>query len=114
MRDVRLTSRMLISAMIRRAEALGGHATVLSKGDETAGAIVVALAERGRATGLRERGFGPDGNYRWIPCGPATIEENTGPGEYLERRRRLDPDLWVVEFDVPQGEAILEDLIGML
>ncbi|MBC7986382.1 MAG: DUF1491 family protein [Sphingomonadaceae bacterium] len=107
---VRLTSRLLVSAMIRSVEGLGGHAAVLAKGDETAGAIVIALAERGRALRLLERSLGPDGDYRWAPCGPEPDEEGAAVRDYIARRRGFDPDLWVVELDLPDAEAILDDM----
>lgn len=106
---VRLTSRLLVSAMIRRVEGLGGHAMVLAKGDETAGAVLIALAERGRTLRLLERSMGPDGDYRWAPCGPDP-EDDGAIRDYIDRRRGFDPDLWVVELDLPEALAIVDDL----
>ena len=30
--------------------------------------------------------------------------------EYLERRQRQDPDLWIIELDVPDGEQFIAAL----
>lgn len=108
--SARLASRLLVGAMIRRAAGLGGNGTVLARGDETAGAIVIALAERGRTLRLMERSIDPDGNYRWTPCGPEPDGDGAAVRDYLARRRGFDPDMWVVELDLLDAMAVLKDL----
>lgn len=46
----RLTSRMMVDALMRRVRAEGGFATVLARGDDVAGAIVLVCSNRGRST----------------------------------------------------------------
>lgn len=111
--EPRLTAALLVGAMIRRAQALGGHGTVLAKGDETAGAIIVVLAERGRTLRFVERGMGPSGEYAWMPCGPESDDDSAPGDDYLARRRRFDPDLWIIEIDLADGERLLADLTGV-
>ena len=43
----RLTSTMLVGALIRSAQAQGGNAMVLAKGDATSGAILIQTIDRG-------------------------------------------------------------------
>lgn len=102
---------LLVSALIRRIEAEGGHAMVLAKGDATSGSILLVLAERGQAQRLLERSLGLDEIYRWTPTGPATFDDPLALGDYLARRRRNDPDLWVVELDTPEAERIAGELL---
>ena len=47
MMQPRLASSVLVSGLIRTAEAQGGVGAVLAKGDAQAGAVAVILAERG-------------------------------------------------------------------
>jgi hypothetical protein len=103
----RLASSVLVSALLRRAEAEGGFGAVLAKGDPAAGAIAVVLAERGASPRLFERMLQPDGNYCWQPSGPAGDEAVRGQ---IERRRRFDPDLWVVELDVAGAERFAAEM----
>lgn len=105
----RLAAGMLVSALIRRAEQAGGGGMVLAKGDATAGALLIQLADRGQPGPLLERRLDPEGNYRWSPTGPDADEER---GDYIARRRRSDPDLWVIELDVPDGLALVENIAG--
>jgi len=105
----RLAAGIFVSALIRRAEEAGGNGMVLAKGDATAGAVLIQLAERGQPGPLLERRLDPQGIYRWSPTGP---EADTERGDYIARRRRSDPDLWVIELDVADGLALVEDIAG--
>ena len=63
--EQRLASSVLVSALLRRAQDEGGFGAVLAKGDPTAGAIAVILAEQGVRACLLERLLQPDGRYAW-------------------------------------------------
>jgi hypothetical protein len=106
---VRLSSGALINALVRRANAEGGFATVLAKGDSTAGAILIVAQERGKDQRLLERGIGPDGRTALIATGPSG--ESSDITDYWIRRRRNDPDLWVVEVDIAAAERFVAETI---
>jgi hypothetical protein len=108
----RATSGLLVSALIRRIEAVGGHAMVLAKGDPTSGAILLAIADRGRTLKLLERALSFDGAYHWTPTGPTDFDEPGVLGDYIARRRRSDPDIWVVELDAAEAERIAAEILG--
>jgi hypothetical protein len=96
----RLPSSLLVSGLIGMAEAEGGFAAVLAKGDASAGSVIVILAERGADAHLYERILQPTGLYAWLS---ATRNSNEVP-DLVAKRRRFDPDLWVLELDVPSRE----------
>ncbi|HWW65523.1 MAG TPA: DUF1491 family protein [Sphingomonadaceae bacterium] len=108
----RLAAGMLVSALIRRTEAAGGHGMVLARGDAAAGAILLAIADRGVTLKLVERTLAMDGGYVLTATGPAALDEPGVLADYIGRRRRGDPDLWVVELDSPEAERIATELIG--
>jgi hypothetical protein len=105
----RLTSAMRVSALVRRVHAAGGSAMVLAKGDATGGGVLVLLLDRGSSPRFRERGLGNDG--RLIATGPASAD-SLAATDYWQRRRARDPDLWVVEVDVADGERFADETIG--
>lgn len=105
----RVTSQILVSSLLRRAQAEGGFGAVLAKGDATAGAVLVILAERGVRTALLERLLQPDGSYAWLDSGRAGPDEEAFQA-MLERRRKNDPDLWLVELDVASGEGFAAEM----
>jgi hypothetical protein len=100
---------MLATALIRRAEAEGGFGAVLAKGDATAGSIVVVLLEKGENPRIFERILQSDGHYGWTA---ATRSDGTAEEvpTFIARRRRFDPDLWVLELDVPSAERFADQM----
>ena len=108
--DARIASSILVNALIRLAESNGGFGSVLAKGDPTAGAVAVLLVERGENPRLFERLLRPDGTYGWLE----SIQPSLGkPGELtalIERRRRFDPDLWLIELDIASAERFAAEM----
>jgi hypothetical protein len=102
--EPRLATSVLVSGLIRKAEAEGGFGAVLSKGDATAGAILLILLERGGNPRVLERVLQPDGSYSWAVSASQDTEKPDEVPRLVERRRRFDPDLWVVELDIPSAE----------
>ncbi|WP_293855419.1 DUF1491 family protein [Sphingomonas sp. SCN 67-18] len=107
----RLTSRMLVSALLRRVSGAGGTGAVLRRGDEQAGAVLLMCMERGRLTSLIERVADMGGGYRWADCGPEDRADGSAVQAYLDRRQARDPDLWIVELDIPQAERFAAETI---
>lgn len=102
--SARLTSAVQAGALIRRVQAEGGSATVLARGDATAGAMLLICAERGVFTQILERMPRLDGGSQWQRVGPQAPVAQAEVDAYLERRRHSDPDLWLIELDIAQAE----------
>ncbi|HEX8261429.1 MAG TPA: DUF1491 family protein, partial [Allosphingosinicella sp.] len=99
--EPRIAASVLAGALIRAAEGEGGFGAVLAKGDAAAGSILVILLEKGGNPRLFERLLQPDGCYSWQESGSQRIENPREVPEFIARRRRFDPDLWVLELDIP-------------
>ena len=111
--SARLATSVLVSGLVRKAESEGGFAAVLARGDPTAGSLIVILAERGGAQTILERILQPDGTYKWQPTGAQTVEDTDKNAEvpaFVARRRRFDPDLWVLELDIPSAERFAAEM----
>jgi hypothetical protein len=108
--EPRLASSVLVGALARRAEAEGGFAAVVAKGDATAGSILLILTERGAKTEAYERTLEPDGSYAWrVTLAQASASAQEVP-ELIARRRRFDPDLWVLELDIASIERFAAEM----
>lgn len=107
----RLTSAMLVGVLVRRAAAAGGFVTVLAKGDETSGVILIQAVEKGQEIALFERMSDFSGGYVLTRCGPAAEEGAEAMAAYLDRRRRADPDLWIIELDIVDAERFAAETI---
>ena len=106
----RLASHIEVSGLIRRIEGHGGSGAVLAKGEGESGAILLALSDRGTHRGFLERVLDVTGTYRWQRVGPQDIEDYQSVNAYIERRRRSDADLWVVELDVAGVERFAAEM----
>ncbi len=107
----RLDSQTLVSALIRRVNGAGGFATVLHKGDATGGIILVQLLDRGRFGTLLERMTDLAGRQTMVPCGPRGDVQPSEISDYISKRRRADPDLWLVELDIADGERFAAETL---
>jgi hypothetical protein len=109
--EARPASGLLVSALIRRIEAEGGSAMVIHRGDAIAGAMLLLLADRGVLDKIVERVWRFDGGHGLEPVGPADPNEPGVAGDYVARRRKSDPDLWVVEVDHREAERIAGEIL---
>jgi hypothetical protein len=108
MSQARLATSILVGGLVRKAESEGGFAAVLAKGDPTAGSVLIVLVERGGDPRILERSLQPDGRYVWQQTelgNPADLRK------FLDRRRGYDPDIWILELDVPSRERFAAGMI---
>lgn len=105
----RLKSRFLVDLLLRRTEAAGGFATVLAKGDENSGIILVQCSERGEPGPLLERRFSANGHYIWEAVGPTDAKDSESRTNYQERRRKADPDMWLIELDIADAPQLVAE-----
>ena len=109
--STRLTSQLLVSALIRRAQAAGGSAMVLHRGEAESGTIVVQLLDRGVNLGFFERLTSLSGALELVPCGPAPTSPESEISHYIERRTARDPDMWFVELDTVLGQQLAAEIL---
>lgn len=109
--EPRLASSVLVGALIRRAEAEGGFAAVLARGDATAGSVLVVLAQRGRKERICERILDATGRYAWQSADSRALVSDEEFNKFLARRRSFDPDGWVLELDIASVERFAAEMI---
>lgn len=108
---MRLKSEIWVGALLRRCAVEGLYGAVLKSGAPEAGAVFVLVNHLDGTFHF----FGPapgssldeEGERRWIeelpfPCGQQAIDE------VLARRRKFDPDIWIVEIEDRHGTAGLK------
>lgn len=103
-----LSTDIWVSALIRRAEQGGAFAMVVNKGDPRAGAVLVKAVDRRKGlVRLYAEATRADGERVWMR--PAKAEAEPDLDAYVERARRIDPDLWVVEIEDADGRHFLTE-----
>lgn len=103
----RLPAHLEVASLIRLAEANGGHAMVLSKGERDAGTILIVNVFRGENGQLYERMPQLDGTRPFVVTKSQDPEKPQEFSEYLDRRRRQDPDIWVLEVDIADAAQFI-------
>lgn len=105
-----LSSDLWVSALIRRAQIEGAYATVVKKGDDRAGSVIVKAYDTSTRTArLFTEAFGTDGDRLWIQ--PVTSDSESELDAYIARQRGYDPDLWVVEIEDRQGRHFITETV---
>ncbi len=113
MMEARLPAGIEASSLVRRAEVEGGFGMIVKRGDADRGALVLLIAHRGTHVACLERGLGIGGAYAWQSVGPARGADEKVVRDWSLKRRQFDPDLWLIELDVPLPERFIAETIAI-
>ncbi len=106
----RLPSGIVVSGLLRAAEAVGGNGVVLSRGDADAGALLVILTSRGAGARVFERVSTLTSDFTWNQTKmKGESAENDSVARLVDEKKRFDRDIWVVELDIPNVEQFIVD-----
>ena len=105
--SIRLPAHLEISSLIRLAEANGGFATVLNKGERDAGTILITTLSRNEPQRLFERMPQLDGTRPFVLTKTQDPEKPNDFHEYVTRRSQQDPDIWILEVDIDSAERFI-------
>jgi hypothetical protein len=108
--EARVKSGLWVQAALRQGNAAGHYGVVLRRGDPDAGGIVVVLRGRDGLSVLAQARTGA-GDPAWSRGTGKEPVDQAAADAYVARQVRIDPDLWVLEFECPDltppFEAIL-------
>jgi hypothetical protein len=109
--EARLKSGIWVKALVRRCDIAAIGVAITARGDADAGAILIKLCDRTAGASVLAQARRADGTLGWMRAtGPEPVAESEAD-TYIDRQRRRDPDLWVVEIDSGSVEAVLDDPI---
>ena len=108
--SVRMPAHLEAGAIIRLAESQGGFATVLAKGERDAGTILLVTTFRDEPARLYERMPNLDGSRIFVAAKQEDPENRQEFSEYLERRRRQDTDIWLIEVNIADAERFVAQI----
>ncbi|MCX8569617.1 MULTISPECIES: DUF1491 family protein [Hyphomicrobiales] len=112
---MRVTTDFWVSALLRRVFGDGGFGAIISKGATEAGAVFVLTRDRFGQTSL----YGPAPQSSYDTARPDerqfslldSNDDSEAIEKRLERERRFDPDIWVVEIEA--GKTEIKDLLAL-
>jgi hypothetical protein len=90
--------------LLRRVQAAGDFATILKRGDDISGAVILIHRSRDGHERAFSRVLGADGGYQW-----RTAATDAGVDPWVEKQRGYDPDLWVIELDTPDPARFIDE-----
>jgi hypothetical protein len=109
--EARLKSGIWVKALIRRCDIAAIGVAVAARGDADAGAILLKLNGRDGGCTVLAQTRRPDGTLVWMRAtGPEPVAE-AEVDAYVTRQRGRDPDLWVVEIDSANVDALIDQPI---
>ena len=110
--EARLKSGIWVKALIRRCDLAAIAVAVVARGDADAGAVLLKFNGRDAGCFVLAQVRGQDGELLWMRAtGPAPVAEAEAD-TYIERQRRRDPDLWVVEIESGSAATIIDGRIA--
>lgn len=109
----RLSTKLWLDALRRQLEANGDFATVLTRGDPTAGAAILVIRGRSGTVSAYARSNMGDGKTSWRALVSDEEEPSENLAKTLEKQRRYDPDLWIIELDVADPARFIAELPGI-
>ena len=105
--SVRLTSDLWVAAYLRRLSLEDIPAFVTSKGDATAGAVLIKLNTLDGSASCYQRSFDlMTGERAWVVLSEGDEAE---VDDAIEKQRKFDPDLWVLEVENRDGRHLLDE-----
>lgn len=110
---MRVTTDFWVSAVLRRVFSAGGYGAVIQRGASDAGAVFVIVRSRfGTATLHAPRAQSDYAQARPDDRMFSSVLTEADEGAIearLEKERRFDPDLWIVEIEA--DEQLVEELL---
>lgn len=109
--EPRLKTELSIKALIRRCDLAAVAVAVVARGDRDSGAVLVKLNAREEGCTILAQARRPDGELVWMRATGAGPVPEPDADAYIDRQRRRDPDLWVIEIETGSAGAVLDGRI---
>jgi hypothetical protein len=100
--EPRVKTGLWAQVALRLADSAGRSGMVLRKGDPDSGGILAVLRLRDGFVVLSQV-RDAEGRPAWIRGTGAAPVDQQAADAYVERQVKRDPDVWVLEFDAPDG-----------
>ncbi len=103
-----ISANLWVSALLRRASLAGAFATIVHRGDEERGDILVKVTRARGDAALYAPAFNPGGPLEFEQL---KAEDETGVDAQIGKRLKADRDLWVIEIEDREGRHFLTEKV---
>ncbi len=108
--EPRIKTEILVEAGFRHCQRIFVTAMLRRRGDADAGALFVKVSRLDGTAAIFSRAQSFDGGTEWRrSTGEDWISEEEAEKRLISEIR-IDPDLWIVEVESPEGRNPFEDL----
>jgi hypothetical protein len=107
----RLKSRIWIQAQVRTCDVQNLAAYIVKRGDPDAGAVILRLNRLDGTSHVFSQARTPAGAAAWAKAAGSDAEGRLSDADahaYIEKQRKYDPDLWVLEIEDPERRYSLD------
>jgi hypothetical protein len=107
----RLKTRIWVQAQIRLCDIANLPAYIVKRGDPDAGAVILRLNRLDGTSNVFNQARLADGSAAWSKATGSDAEGRIADADavaYIERQRKYDPDLWVLEIEDPERRYTLD------
>lgn len=110
MSEPRLKSEIWVKAQLRLCDLTCLACVVARRGDADAGQVLVKVNRLGQGCELLARRYSEADMRAWtVVAGP----DEAACDAYIEREANMDPDLWVLDIEDPQGTYLPDGQIPL-
>lgn len=109
--EARLKAEFWVKAFIRRCGVENVPAMVVSRGEESAGSVLVVVNRLDGTADVYTQVTRLDGSLAWMRALGGEPSPETTVNDYVKRARERDRDIWVVEIENRQGQHYLTEPI---
>jgi hypothetical protein len=103
-----IPAHIWVSALLRRASVAGAFATIVHRGDEERGDVLVKVTRARGEAQLYAPAFNPEGPSEFERL---AAEDELAADALIAKRLKSDRDLWVVEIEDREGRHFLTEKV---
>jgi hypothetical protein len=105
--SARLRTEMWVKAQVRICDVQAMAAFVRRRGDAEAGSVILMIDDLAGGVRVFSAAFGLNGERGWMPAADGAMAPADAEA-YIARRADIDPDIWVLEIEDPDGRYVLD------
>ena len=105
----RLKAEIWVKAHIRRCRVNDVEATLVRRGDDSAGAVLIKRNWLDGRCSVLTQARDADGEPMWLQATGAEPVSEAEANDYIDRQLNFDSDLWVLEIEDREGRHCLNE-----
>ncbi len=109
--QARVKAELWIKAHIRKCNVEAIPATVVRRGDDQAGALIIKVNHLGPGCAVLVPTNNLDGGQKWRSALVENLVPEADADAYIEQQLKIDPDIWVLEIEDRQGRHLIDDIL---